>query len=187
MPWPAPTSFDLVVPRDELADWWDRLTAAGARPAGTLAFEALRVGRVRPRLGLDTDDRTIPHEVGWIGVRPVHLDEGLLPRPGDGGPGAQHRQAAAHLVLLHLDGGRRAPAGARRPGHGGRPRGRPGRHGRSTTTSSARSRWPWSSARSPPTPSWWPARAPPSIDPDSVPADDTRPGGPAAVDRLRGR
>ena len=66
MPWPGPDAADLLVPRAEKDAWLDRLTAAGARAAGTTAFEALRVEALAPRLHRDTDDRTIPHEVGWI-------------------------------------------------------------------------------------------------------------------------
>ena len=58
---------DVVVPRDQAADWIERLVAAGVRPAGVWAYEAHRVAERRPRLGVDTDERTIPHEVGWIG------------------------------------------------------------------------------------------------------------------------
>jgi folate-binding Fe-S cluster repair protein YgfZ len=58
---------DLVVPRDELAQAWRRLVDVGATPAGSWTYEALRVAGLRPRLGVDTDERTIPHEVGWIG------------------------------------------------------------------------------------------------------------------------
>src|SRR3954447_9067415 len=72
MPWPGPDAADLVVPRAEKDTWIARLTAAGAHPAGTMAFEALRVEALQPRLHLDTDDRTIPHEVGWI-PSAVHL------------------------------------------------------------------------------------------------------------------
>jgi len=39
------------------------------------AFEALRIAAHVPRLGLDTDHRTIPHEVGWIETA-VHLSKG---------------------------------------------------------------------------------------------------------------
>ena len=56
-----------------------RLTQAGVRPAGVWAYEAHRVAALRPRLGVDTDERTIPHEVGWIGgpgAGAVHLDKG---------------------------------------------------------------------------------------------------------------
>ena len=85
----------------------DRLVAAGVRPAGVWAYEAHRVAACRPRLGVDTDERTIPHEVGWIGgpgVGAVHLDKGCYR--------GQETVARVHnlgkpprmLVLLHLDG-----------------------------------------------------------------------------------
>jgi tRNA-modifying protein YgfZ len=100
-------ALDLVVPRGLAADWRDRLTAAGVRPAGVWAYEAHRVAAVIPRLGVDTDERTIPHEVGWIGgpgVGAVHLDKGCYR--------GQETVARVHnlgkpprmLVLLHLDG-----------------------------------------------------------------------------------
>jgi len=72
-------------------------------PAGVLAHEALRVAALRPRLGLDTDHRTLPHEVGWLSTA-VHLDKGCYR--------GQETVARVHnlgrpprrLVLLHLDG-----------------------------------------------------------------------------------
>jgi folate-binding protein YgfZ len=100
---------DLVVPRPLAADRLARLTAAGVRPAGVWAYEAHRVAARRPRLGLDTDERTIPHEVGWIG-RAVHLDKGCYR--------GQETVARVHnlgkpprmLVLLQLDGSTDRPA-----------------------------------------------------------------------------
>jgi folate-binding protein YgfZ len=92
------TRFDLV-PRDRLTAYAD---AAG--PAcGLWAYEALRIARGEPRLGLDTDHRTIPNEVGWIGPA-VHLDKGCYR--------GQETVARVHtlgkpprrLTLLHLDG-----------------------------------------------------------------------------------
>jgi folate-binding Fe-S cluster repair protein YgfZ len=59
MPWPGPDAADLLVPRAEKDAWLSRLAVAGARPAGTMAFEALRVEAGAPRLHRDTDDRTI--------------------------------------------------------------------------------------------------------------------------------
>ncbi len=95
--------LDLVVPRPQAADWLDRLTAAGVRRAGVWAYEAHRVAALQPRLGVDTDERTIPHEVGWIGSA-VHLDKGCYR--------GQETVARVHnlgkpprmMVLLHLDG-----------------------------------------------------------------------------------
>jgi folate-binding protein YgfZ len=101
--------LDLVVPRDRVAEWRDRLAAAGVRAAGIWAYEAHRVAALRPRLGVDTDERTIPHEVGWIGSA-VHLDKGCYR--------GQETVARVHnlgkpprmLVLLHLDGSGERPA-----------------------------------------------------------------------------
>jgi tRNA-modifying protein YgfZ len=98
---------DLVVPRDGAAGWRDRLIAAGVQPAGVWAYEARRAAALRPRLGVDTDERTIPHEVGWIGgpgQGAVHLEKGCYR--------GQETVARVHnlgkpprmLVLLHLDG-----------------------------------------------------------------------------------
>jgi folate-binding protein YgfZ len=88
-----------LVPRDRLAAYAE---AAGPA-AGTWAFEALRIARGEPRFGLDTDHRTIPNEVGWIGSA-VHLDKGCYR--------GQETVARVHtlgrpprrLTLLHLDG-----------------------------------------------------------------------------------
>jgi len=90
--------FDLV-PRERLASYGE---AAGPA-AGVWAYDALRIARGEPRLGVDTDHRTIPNEVGWIGTA-VHLDKGCYR--------GQETVARVHnlgrpprrLVLLHLDG-----------------------------------------------------------------------------------
>ena len=104
MDWPGRDAADLLVPRDAQVEWWDRLCAAGARPAGTLAFEALRVEAGRPRLGVDTDDRTIPHEVGWIGSA-VHLAKGCYRGQETVARVANMGRPPRRLVLLHLDSG----------------------------------------------------------------------------------
>ncbi|MDN5749260.1 MAG: folate-binding protein YgfZ [Pseudonocardia sp.] len=104
MPWPGVDAADLLVPRAEQETWWRRLTAAGAHPAGTMAFEALRVESGRPRLGVDTDDRTIPHEVGWIGSA-VHLTKGCYRGQETVARVANLGRPPRRLVLLHLDAG----------------------------------------------------------------------------------
>jgi folate-binding protein YgfZ len=103
MPWPGAGGADLLVSRPALPEFADRLGVAGAAAAGTWAFEAVRVVDRRPRLGHEVDHRTIPHEVGWIGVA-VHLDKGCYR--------GQETVARVHnlgrpprrLVLLHLSG-----------------------------------------------------------------------------------
>ncbi|MGL4743017.1 MAG: YgfZ/GcvT domain-containing protein [Dermatophilaceae bacterium] len=89
---------ELIVPRSALVE------AVGDRPlAGTWAAEALRVAAWRPRLGHETDHRTIAHEVDWLRTA-VHLNKGCYR--------GQETVARVHnlgrpprrLVFLHLDG-----------------------------------------------------------------------------------
>lgn len=97
-----PGSFvgaEVLLPRGALNDY----LAAAPALAGSWAREALRVAAGVPRLGLDTDHKTLPHEVGWIGTG-VHLAKGCYR--------GQETVARVHnlgrpprrLVLLHLDG-----------------------------------------------------------------------------------
>ena len=71
--------------------------------SGTWAFEALRVAAGRPRLGFETDHRTIPAEVGWIGSA-VHLNKGCY--RGQETVARVHNlgQPPRRLIRLHLDG-----------------------------------------------------------------------------------
>jgi folate-binding protein YgfZ len=105
-------TIDLIVARDRLAGAAGDLVRRGAAAAGMWAFEALRIAAHVPRLGLDTDHRTIPHEVGWIEAA-VHLTKGCYR--------GQETVARVHnlghpprrLVFLSLDGSE-----DRLPGHG---------------------------------------------------------------------
>src|ERR1700759_51633 len=121
--------LDLVVRGSEAAGWQNRLVQAGVRSAGVWAYEAHRVAALRPRLGVDTDERTIPHEVGWIGgpgAGAVHLDKGCYR--------GQETVARVHnlgrpprmLVLAHLDGSAERPATGEAVLAGGRTVGRLG-------------------------------------------------------------
>ena len=122
-PWPATEDGRLVgdtaaygpVEGHPGADWSltelivDRsaLTGLAARDdltwAGASALEALRIAAWRPRLGRETDHRTIAHEVDWLRTA-VHLHKGCYR--------GQETIARVHnlgrpprrLVFLHLDG-----------------------------------------------------------------------------------
>ncbi|HEX2306990.1 MAG TPA: folate-binding protein [Jatrophihabitantaceae bacterium] len=98
-------SVDLIGPRAELATIVAKLTAAGAQPAGAWAWEALRVAARRPRLGLETDHRTIPHEVYWIGTA-VHLDKGCYRGQETVARVQNLGRPPRRLVLLYLSGER---------------------------------------------------------------------------------
>ena len=103
---------DLLVARPHLQAAATKFADAGLTLAGMQAYEALRIAARRPRFGLDTDHRTIPHEVGWI-ESAVHLNKGCYR--------GQETVARVHnlghpprrLVFLHLDGSE-----DRLPGHG---------------------------------------------------------------------
>ncbi|MEV4560953.1 glycine cleavage T C-terminal barrel domain-containing protein [Kitasatospora sp. NPDC049285] len=94
-----PWGRDLFVPRAELA----AVAAEFGPAAGIWAYEALRIEGHRPRLGFETDHRTIPHEVDWLDSA-VHLNKGCYR--------GQETVARVHnlgrpprrLVFLHLDG-----------------------------------------------------------------------------------
>jgi folate-binding protein YgfZ len=103
MPWPGRNAVDLLIDREALVSTWTRLTDAGARPAGSWAFEALRVEALRPRLGVDTDDRTIPHEVNWIEPA-VHLNKGCYRGQETVAKVINIGRPPRRMVLLHLDG-----------------------------------------------------------------------------------
>lgn len=190
MPWPTENSFDLLVPRDQLGAWWAKLRDAGAAAAGMWAFEALRVADLRPRLGVDTDDRTIPHEVNWIGGPAehgaVHLNKGCY--RGQETVARVHNlgKPPRHLVLLHLDGSAEdRPATGDAVTAGGRAVGVLG------TVVDHFEFGPIALAlikRNVPVDTKLeagPAAA--AIDPDSVPAHDEPQAGRLAVEKLRGR
>lgn len=89
---------EVVVPRADL-----RAATADRPLAGIWAAEAARVAAWRPRHVLDTDHRTIPHELDWLRTA-VHLHKGCYR--------GQETIARVHnlgrpprrLVFCHLDG-----------------------------------------------------------------------------------
>ena len=88
-----PGSFgtkDLIVARDRLPEAAAGLVRRGAAMAGMWAFEALRIAARVPRLGLDTDHRTIPHEVGVAPQRRLDLGGSASPQTPGGIPRQQH-------------------------------------------------------------------------------------------------
>jgi len=103
----GPFGIDLIVHPDATAK-----LAATFPVAGLWAFEAARIAAHVPRPGLDTDYKTVPHEVGLIETA-VHLNKGCYR--------GQETVARIHnvghpprrLVLLHLDG-----SADRLPAHG---------------------------------------------------------------------
>ncbi|WP_446041618.1 CAF17-like 4Fe-4S cluster assembly/insertion protein YgfZ [Streptomyces sp. SID1121] len=99
---------DLFLPRAQL----EAYAAAHGPLAGILAYEALRVENHRPRLGFETDHRTIPHELGWIGSA-VHLQKGCYRGQETVARVQNLGKPPRRLVFLHLDGSE-----VLLPGHG---------------------------------------------------------------------
>ncbi|WP_307114598.1 CAF17-like 4Fe-4S cluster assembly/insertion protein YgfZ [Sinomonas atrocyanea] len=95
--------FEHVVERARLAEAVAALGSDGVGLAGAMASEALRIAAWRPRWGLETDERTIPHELDLLRTA-VHLAKGCYK--------GQETVARVHnlghpprrLTLLQLDG-----------------------------------------------------------------------------------
>ncbi|MFN0284427.1 MAG: YgfZ/GcvT domain-containing protein [Kineosporiaceae bacterium] len=89
---------EVLLPRTTLAEVVRDLPLAGS-----WASEALRVAAWRPRLGHESDHRTIPHEVDWLRSG-VHLQKGCY--RGQESVARVHNlgRPPRRLVLLHLDG-----------------------------------------------------------------------------------
>ncbi|QKV93466.1 folate-binding protein YgfZ [Streptomyces sp. NA02950] len=99
---------DLFLPRERL----ESFARTDGPPIGVLAYEALRIEAHRPRLGLETDHRTIPHELGWIGSA-VHLQKGCYRGQETVARVQNLGKPPRRLVFLHLDGSE-----VKLPGHG---------------------------------------------------------------------
>lgn len=88
---------EVIVPREHL------VARLGDEPAGQWALEAQRVAAGVPRIGHETDHRTLPHEVGWMGAA-VHVAKGCY--RGQEAVARVHNlgHPPRRLVVLHLDG-----------------------------------------------------------------------------------
>ncbi|MGH3841818.1 MAG: YgfZ/GcvT domain-containing protein [Pseudonocardiaceae bacterium] len=178
----APDRTDLLVPRGDLTQVWQRLLESGASPAGSWAYEAIRAAALRPRLGIDTDERTIPHEVGWIG-RAVHLEKGCYRGQETVARVSNLGRPPRRMVLLHLESPENAPTTGDPVRAGERVVGRVG------TVATHHDLGPIALAllkrTVDPTTALVAGDAAAAIDPDSIPPDTGEPPGRAAVRRLK--
>ncbi|WP_138414268.1 YgfZ/GcvT domain-containing protein [Sinomonas gamaensis] len=95
--------FEHLVPADRLEEAAELLDAEGIGLAGAMAADALRIAAWRPRVGFETDDKVIPHELDLLRTA-VHLAKGCYK--------GQETVARVHnlghpprrLVMLQLDG-----------------------------------------------------------------------------------
>jgi folate-binding protein YgfZ len=108
--------YDLVCPQAGATGIWERLTAAGAKPAGRQTYETLRVEAGTPLQGVDVDEETFAPEVGrtrqaicytkgcYLGQEPIvmardrgHVNRALTGVKLTGGP-------VPHNSLLYREG-----------------------------------------------------------------------------------
>jgi hypothetical protein len=94
----GPFGTDLIVEPDAVGK-----LAATYPVAGLWAFEAARIAAHIPRPGLDTDHRTLPHEVGLIETA-VHLNKGCYRGQETVARIQNVGRPPRRLVFLHLDG-----------------------------------------------------------------------------------
>lgn len=75
----------------------------GRRPAGALAWEALRVEAGRPRWAREVDARAIPHELDWLRTA-VHLTKGCYPGQETVARTLNLGRPPRRMTVLQLDG-----------------------------------------------------------------------------------
>ena len=90
---------EVIIPRAQLDAWLDVAESL----AGSWALEALRAAAGVPRLRFETDHRTIPHEVGWIGPA-VHLQKGCYRGQETVARVQNLGKPPRRLAILHVDG-----------------------------------------------------------------------------------
>lgn len=95
----------LLVPiaRESLTALSRDLPAAGGEVAGSLAWEAARVARRRPRVVTEVDERALPHELDWLRTA-VHLEKGCYRGQETVARVVNLGRPPRRLVHLHLDG-----------------------------------------------------------------------------------
>ncbi|HIW90235.1 MAG TPA: folate-binding protein [Candidatus Corynebacterium avicola] len=202
-----------VAPSDQISVW-DALVASGARPTGGWALDALRVRDRWPELGIDTDERLIPHEVtAFLGAdilaageatrlaedaalptaTAVHLNKGCY--RGQETVSRVHNlgRPPRQLVVLQLDGSaQRAPETGAPVTAGGRTVGRVGRTVQDAdfgpvALALVKRQVIEKLAAGEDVPPLSVDGIDASVDPDDVRADTSVRPGKAAIDRLKGR
>jgi len=104
----APGKTDLLggpyalVPRGELVTTINAFNTSNLQ-VGTWALEAERVATGKARLGIDTDHKTIPNEIGALN-RSVHMAKGCYRGQETVAKVFNLGHPPRRLVLLHLDG-----------------------------------------------------------------------------------
>lgn len=91
-----------LVPRADLGEMQETFGAT-ATQVGTWALDAERVAAGRPRIGFDTDHKSIPNELGVLN-KSVHMNKGCYRGQETVAKIFNLGNPPRRLVLLHLDG-----------------------------------------------------------------------------------
>jgi folate-binding protein YgfZ len=91
-----------LVPRGEVAQMAQAFNAV-ATQVGTWALDAERVAAGRPRIGFETDHKTIPNEIGVLNGA-VHMNKGCYRGQETVAKIFNLGNPPRRLVMLHLDG-----------------------------------------------------------------------------------
>ena len=91
-----------LVPRPEL-DAMKKVFNENAKEVGTWALDAERVAAGRPRIGFDTDHKSIPNELGLLN-KSVHMSKGCYRGQETVAKIFNLGAPPRRLVMLHLDG-----------------------------------------------------------------------------------
>lgn len=104
----APGAADLIggpyalVPRAEIESMTANF-ALTSMQVGTWALDALRVAAGRPRFGFESDQKTIPNELGVLNIA-VHMNKGCYRGQETVAKVFNLGKPPRRLTLLHLDG-----------------------------------------------------------------------------------
>jgi hypothetical protein len=91
-----------LVPRNEVAEMAQTFNAV-AKQVGTWALDAERVAAHRPRIGFETDHKSIPNELGVLNGA-VHMNKGCYRGQETVAKIFNLGNPPRRLVMLHLDG-----------------------------------------------------------------------------------
>jgi len=91
-----------LVPRSEVAQMSETFNAV-ATQVGTWALDAERVAAHRPRIGFETDHKSIPNEIGVLNGA-VHMNKGCYRGQETVAKIFNLGNPPRRLVMLHLDG-----------------------------------------------------------------------------------
>ncbi|MGA1689657.1 MAG: YgfZ/GcvT domain-containing protein [Candidatus Nanopelagicaceae bacterium] len=91
-----------LVPRAEISSMSEAFNASNLQ-VGIWALEAERIARGRARIGMDTDHKSIPNELGVLN-KSVHMNKGCYRGQETVAKVFNLGHPPRRLVLLHLDG-----------------------------------------------------------------------------------